>query len=234
MQERYVKYYSHHLGADNEILIYGHWGYPVIVFPTTMGRYYEAKDFKLIDAAKDLINDGKVKIYCPDSIDKYSWYAKHLHPSERIQNHIYYDQYLAEELIPAIQRECGVAKVAVAGCSFGGYHAANFAFRHPDKVSHLFTMGAAFDIRSFLSGFYNDQVYFNNPPDYLPNLNDSNLWQMNIVLGTCNADFCRPETERLSGILSSKHVDHWLDVRWHGTHDWPIWREMFPEYLARI
>jgi esterase/lipase superfamily enzyme len=94
--------------------------------------------------------------------------------------------------------------------------------------------GCGFDIRSFLNGFYNDQVYFNNPPDYLPNLNDPNLWQMNIVLGTCNADFCRPETERLSGILKSKHVDHWLDVRWHGTHDWPIWREMFPEYLSRI
>ncbi|MEA5141485.1 esterase family protein [Arcicella rigui] len=234
MQERYIKYYSHHLGADNEMLIFGNWGYPVVVFPTTMRRYYEAKDYRLIESARGHIEGGKVKIYCPDSIDQHSWYASHLPPSERIQNHIYYDQYLNDELIPAIMRECNTTKVAVAGCSFGGFHAANFAFRHPDKVSHLFTMGSAFDIRTFMSGYYDDRVYFNNPPDYLPNANDPHLWQMNIALGTCNADFCKPETERLSKILAEKKINHWLDVRWHGTHDWDIWREMFPEYLNRI
>ncbi len=234
MQERYIKHYSHHLGADNEMLIFGHWGYPVIVFPTTMGRYYEAKDFGLIQSAEGLLRAGKIKIFCPDTIDHFSWYAKHLHPAERIQNHHYFDQYLLDELIPLIQHECNVAKVAVAGCSFGGYHAANFAFKHPDKVSHLFTMGAAFDIRSFLNGFYNDLVYFNNPPDYLPNLQHPDLWQMHIVLGTCIADFCKPETERLSGILSQKHVSHWLDVRPHGTHDWATWKEMFPSYLSQL
>jgi esterase/lipase superfamily enzyme len=199
-----------------------------------MGRYHEAKDFKLIESARGHIESGKVKIYCPDSIDKYSWYGKHLHPSERVQNHLYFDQYLNEELIPVIMSECNVSKVAVAGCSFGGYHAANFAFRHPDKVSHLFTMGAAFDIQSFLGDFHNDNVFFNNPPNYLPNATDPNLWQMNIVLGTCNADFCKPDNENLSEILAHKNINHWLDIRWHGTHDWDIWREMFPEYLNKI
>lgn len=234
MKERYVRFYSQHLGRDIEMLVFGDWGYPVLVFPTTMGRYYQAKDFHLINAASWHVNSGRVKIFCVDSIDRDSWYGKHLPPWVRVHNAALYDRFLAEELIPAIQHECNTAKVAVAGCSFGGFQAANFAFKHPDKTSHLFTMGAAFDIRSFLNGHYDDNVYFNNPPDYLPNAHDPNLWQMGIVLGTCSADFCKPDNERLSEILNAKNISHWLDVRWHGTHDWPIWREMFPEYLSRI
>lgn len=234
LQERYIRYYSHCIGRDIEMLVYGHWGHPVLIFPTTMGKYYQAKDFQLTESARGLVEAGKVKLYCVDSIDRDSWYGKHLHPSMRVRNAIQYDRFLNDELVPAMQSECNVGKIAVAGCSFGGFQAANFAFKHPEKVSHLFTMGAAFDIRSFLSGYYDDNVYFNNPPDYLPNSDNSNLWQMDIVLGTCSADFCKADNERLSGILASKNINHWLDIRWHGTHDWPIWREMFPEYLSRI
>jgi esterase/lipase superfamily enzyme len=46
-------------------------------------------------------------------------------------------------------------KVVMAGCSFGGYHAANFAFRHPGYVSHLFPWAKTFDIKeTFLDGFH--------------------------------------------------------------------------------
>ncbi len=232
MEERHIRYYSHSIGRDIDLLAYGHWGYPVLIFPTTMGRYYEAKDFRLIAAIEWFIENGKVKVYCPDSIDRDSWYGKHLHPGTRIWNHVLYDRFIAEELIPAIQDECRVPKVAVAGCSFGGYHAANFAFRHPELVSHVMAMGAAFDIRSFLDGYYDDNVYFNNPPDYLPGSNKPELWQLQIALGTAEHDFCKPETYRLSQILNGKGISHWLDDRPFGTHDWPIWREMFPNYLS--
>lgn len=234
VQESYIRYYSHALGRDIEVLTVGHWGYPVLLLPTTMGRYYEAKDFKLIEAARGLIEAGRVKIYCVDSIDRDSWYAKHLHPSVRVHNAMLYDRFLSEELVPWMRHTCQTDRIAAAGCSFGGFQAANFAFKHPGQVSHMFSMGAAFDIRSFLGDYYDDNVYFNNPPDYLPSASDPMLWQMDIVLGTCNADFCKPENERLAGILAAKNIPHWLDVRWHGNHDWPIWREMFPAYLDRI
>jgi esterase/lipase superfamily enzyme len=234
MQENYFKFYSHHLGFEIETLVYGHWGTPVLVFPTSMGRHYEAKDFQLIDSVKHLIDAGKVKIYCIDSIDKDSWYAKHLHPADRIKNHQLFDLFLNDEFVPFIQKECSVGKITVAGCSFGGFQAANFAFKHPDKVSNLFTMGAAFDIKSFLDGYYDDTVFYNNPPDFLPDASDPNLWQMGIILGSCWDDFCKPDNENLSKILSHKNINHWLDIRWHGTHDWAIWREMFPEYLSKL
>ncbi|MDR6195115.1 esterase family protein [Siphonobacter sp. SORGH_AS_0500] len=234
MNEQYLTYYSHHLNRNVEMLIFGHWGYPVLVFPTTLGRYYQAKDHQLVAAARPLIEQGKIKLYCVDSIDADSWYGKHLHPSARVHNANQYYLFLHDELVPWVQRQCNAPRVAVSGCSFGGYHAANFAFRYPYKVSHLFTMGAAFDIRMFMDGYYDNNVYFNNPPDYLPQSNDSNLWNMDIVLGTCQADFCRPANERLSSILSHKNIRHWLDIRGYGTHDWPVWRDMFPQYLSRI
>ncbi len=29
-------------------------------------------------------------------------------------------------------------------------------------------------------------------------------------------------------------MGHWLDIRHEKTHDWPLWKEMFPHYLSRI
>ncbi|MDV7399400.1 hypothetical protein RZS08_48760, partial [Arthrospira platensis SPKY1] len=108
----------------------------------------------------------------------------------------------------------------MAGASFRGFHAANFAFRHPELVSHLFTMSGSFDIKSFMDGYYDDNVYFNNPVDFLPGLNHPDLWKMKIVLGTSEWDICLEANKRLSGILKNKGVEHWLDIRGWQPHDW--------------
>ncbi|GAB2771755.1 alpha/beta hydrolase-fold protein [Rhabdobacter roseus] len=234
MQEQYVKYYSHHLDRDVEMLVYGHWGYPILLFPTTLGRHYQAKDMGLIESVRGLIEAGTFKIYCVDSIDADSWYAKHLPPPLRVLNHMQYDKFLTNELVPKIQQECAVAKIGVAGCSFGGYHAFNFAFRHPEQVAYLLSLSGAFDMRSFLEGHYDDNVYFNNPVDYVPNEQGWRYGHMKIVLGTAEWDICYDANLRMSGILSGKGIDHWLDVRGWQKHDWPLWHQMFPDYLARV
>jgi len=234
MREELQKWYNPSLNKDMETLVFGHAGHPVILFPTSMGRYYENKDFKLIDAVANFIDEGKIKVYCPDSVDALSWYNKNIHPADRVKNHIWYDKYLLEELLPLAKNETGHNKVITAGCSFGGYHAANFGFRHPWAVSHIFSMSGAFDITGQLDGFYNDDVYFNNPVDYLPNNINPELWELKIVLGTSDRDICRQDNERLSGILHQKGINHWLDIRQNADHDWPIWRDMFPEYIYQL
>ncbi len=234
MREQYHKWYSQQLNADIEMLVFGDQGYPVILFPTSKGRYYENKDFKLIDSANWFIDQGLVKIYCIDSIDAISWYNKNVHPAERVNNHIQYDQMLYHELVPRALHETGQSKVCVAGCSFGGYHAANFAFKHPDKTSHLISMSGAFDIREQLDGYYSEEVYFNNPVDFISNAHDPAIWQLQIILGTAEHDICKEANLNLAGILSRKGINHWLDVRPNAVHDWPVWREMFPHYLSLI
>lgn len=238
MKQKHNKWHSQYLDREFEMLVFGHSGFPVIIFPTSGGRYFEAKDRGLIESAKDLIEKEKVKIFCPDSINTISWYNNNIHPSDRVKTHMAYEKLILNEVIEFAKYDTGFKKVAVAGCSFGGYHSANVAFRHPDKVAYLFSMGGAFDIKRFIYGYYDQDCYFNNPPDYLSDLNDEwflkNLSEMGIILGTGENDFCLNENMRISDLLNNKSIAHWLDIRQGAGHDWNWWKEMFPYYLSRI
>lgn len=234
MKEEYHKWYSPTLSMDIEMLVFGHAGFPIILFPTSTGRYYECKDFLLIDSVKWFLDEGLVQIYCPDSVNELSWYNKEIHPAERVKNHIWYDKFIEEELVNPILKEKGMSKLGVAGASFGGYQAANFAFRHPSKVSHMMSMSGSFDIRSFMDGYHDDNVYFNNPVEYLPNNNDPELWKMNIIVGVGEWDICLDANHQLTSILNAKNMPHWFDLRRWAKHDWPIWRDMFPHYLSTL
>lgn len=232
--EEYFSWRSPNLSMEVEMLRFGHKGYPVILFPTSMGSYHENRDQGLIRSAQWYLDEGLIQIFCPSSIDKHSFYNKNIHPAHRIQNHDWYDKMICHEIVERVRHNTSAGKVVVAGCSFGGYHAANFAFRHPGYVSHLFSMSGSFDIKTFMDGFHSDEVYFHSPQDFLYGLEDRELWNMDIVLGTSNWDVCLNSNLQLSKVLSLKDVDHWLDIRGDREHDWPLWREMFPHYLSRI
>ena len=234
LREEYHKWYSPAIGRDFEMLVFGHEGYPVILFPTSQGSYYQNKDQGLIGTANWFLERGKVKIYCPDSVDAWSWYNKSIPPGQRAWHHTLYDRLLLEEVLPRVRHETGYSRVAVAGCSFGGYHAANFAFRHPGLTGYCFSMSGVFDIRSFADGYYDDNVFFNNPVDFIPGAHDPELWKMGIVLGTAERDICRGQNERMSRLLSDKNITHWLDIRPDRDHDWPVWKEIFPHYLSLL
>ncbi len=216
------------------MLVFGHSGLPLIIFPTTLGSYFEAKDFYLIESARPFIEQGQIKIVCPDGVNKYSWYNKNIPPAQRVQNHIWYDQFMVEEVVEKVRLESPSGKVAVGGCSFGGYTATNFAFKYPHLVSYLISMSGSFDIKSFLDGYYDDNVYFNNPVDYIKDLNHPDLWNMGIILGTSEWDICREANFEMSGLLHNKGIKHWLDEVGGSPHDWPLWRYMLPKYLGEI
>lgn len=238
MKEEYHKWRSQYTDREFEMLVFGHGGYPVILFPTSRGRYYQGKDFGLIESVRNFIEEGKIKIYCPDSMDSLSWYNYAIHPADRVKTHIAYENLILNDVIALAKYETGHKKVCLSGCSFGGYHASNTAFRHPDQVGYLFTMGGAFDIKQFIMGYYDDNCYFNNPPDYLSNLTDSwyleRMRKMGIAFGTGEWDMCLQENLRVSEILNSLGVPHWLDNRQGVGHDWNWWKEMFPKYLNLI
>jgi esterase/lipase superfamily enzyme len=234
LNEEYHKWYSPAVGRDFEMLAFGRGGYPVILFPTSRGSYFQNKDQGLIETARWLLENEKVKIYCPDSLDNESWYNKSASPADRAWRHTLYDRLILEEILPRAMYETGHGRIAVAGCSFGGYHAANFAFRHPGLVGYCFSMSGVFDVRSFTDGYYDDNVYFNNPVDFIPGASDTALWHMGIVLGTAEHDICRGQNEWMSRLLAAKSIPHWLDMRTGRDHDWPVWKEMFPHYLSLL
>ena len=232
--EEYHVWHSPLIGREFRMLVFGHGGRPLVLYPTSKGAYYQYKDQHLIETARWFLEQGKVKIYCPDSLDDWSWYNKAISPAERARHQGIYDRLILEEVVPRMQRETGFDRIAVAGCSFGGYHAVNFSFRHPGISAYCFSMSGVFDIRSFADGYYDDNVYFNNPMDFINGAQDPQLWEMGIVLGTAEWDLCREDNERLSGLLAAKNIGHWLDIRPDRTHDWQVWKEMFPHYLSLL
>ena len=237
MREEYSKWYTGYLSRNFEMLTIGHAGIPIILFPTSMGKYHQNKDFKLIESIRWYIEQGMVKVYCPDSIDSKSWYNKAIHPHDRVQTHLAYERVIMNEVVYRARVETQQPKVIFAGCSFGGFHAANFAFKFPYDTSYLFSMSGAFDIRMFLNGFYNETCYFNNPIDYMGGLGHGSMLaaiqNMGIALGCAQYDGCKEDNYNLSRILNQKGINHWLDVR-PGSHDWPVWRDMFPHYLSMV
>jgi esterase/lipase superfamily enzyme len=236
MNERYIKWWTPSLNREFEMLTfgYGH-GLPLIIFPTSFGRHTQNKDFGLIDSIAGYIDAGLVTVYCPDSIDLDSLYNKRIHPADRMRTHNAYENVIVRDVFDYARREGSSHRVALCGASLGAYHAANIAFRHPDAVSHLISLSGAFEISDFFDGYYDENIYFNSPYRYLPNITDR--WKFNhmgIILGTGEWDNTRHESYRLSEILNSKGIHHWLDDRkWCG-HDWNYWRDMLPYYLSNL
>src|SRR3989475_4496822 len=102
VQRDYIKEYSHSLGRDMELLHFGHAGRPLLVFPTSMGRFFQWEDFGLVGALSDFIESGTVQLICVDSVDGESWYARDHPPADRVRRHLQYEAYLVDEILPRI------------------------------------------------------------------------------------------------------------------------------------
>lgn len=150
------------------MLVFGTKGYPLILFPAAGGRYYDLKDIGLLESAKPFIENECIKVYCPDSIDTESWYNFDILPQDRVLMHIAYEKLVLHDIIDFALFETNETSVVLAGVDLGGYHAANIAFKYPNKVSNLICLDSIFNIKKFIMGHYDDNCYFNNPPDYLP------------------------------------------------------------------
>lgn len=236
MHREYHVDHSQALGRPMERLVFGYEGLPIIVFPTSCGRFFEFEDQGMVAAVAEKIHRGQIQLFCVDSVDSESWYAQHVVGRWRIARHLQYERYIMDELVPHIRTRNHNPHLAMTGCSFGGFHAASMALKHPDKVNAMLSMGGAFDIARFLRGYYDDDCYYALPTHFLPNLHDHRLLEKMrhnaFVLATGQHDMCWNDNEKLAAILRSKNIPVRLDVWQDDTgHDWPWWRRMLQTYL---
>ena len=164
-----------------------------------------------------------------------------MHPSHKATRHQQYNQYVNEEVVPFIESHCqSHVPIVTTGASLGALHCANIFLRRPDIFSGTIAMSGSYDLKSYSDGFYDDNCYFNSPVDYLPHWNDENILNMlrhkSIIIASGQGSYEDPDASRkLSDILSSKGIQHWLDLWGHDMpHDWPTWREMLPYFLSNI
>lgn len=235
MFREHHRWHSPSLDRDMELLIFGHSGARVLVFPTSQGRFYEWEDRGMIEALRHPLEQGWIQLYCVDSVDAESWYARWKRPGDRAWRHVQYDNYLLHEVIPLTHINPNPFLITT-GASFGAYHAVNFAFRHPHLVGRVLAMNGIYDISSWMDGHSDDNVYFNNPVSYVPNEYDARrlaeLNGMDIILTTSEEEPLRAATEYFSQILWDKGIWHALRL-WKGwAHDWPWWQQMARQYLS--
>ena len=236
MHREHQRWYSPALGRDMELLVVGHAGARAIVFPTSMGRFYDWEDRGMFGPLAEQLEQGWLQLYCVDSVDGESWYAHGRHPAERARRHVDYDRYLATELLPFTAERNPNPYLITAGASFGAYHAVTFALRHPHLVGRAIGLSGLYDVKRFAAGYVDDDVYFNSPCDFIPGEHDPErldaLRRLDLILAIGRDDPSSPNNEDLSAKLWAKDIPHRLRV-WDGwAHDWPWWRQMVALYIA--
>ena len=218
------------------MLVFGHAGARVLAFPTSMGRFFQWEDSGMISVLSDQLEQGNIQLFCVDSVDEESWYAKWKSPADRAWRQTQYDNYLINEVTPFSEQHNSNPYMITTGASFGGYHAVNFAFRHPYLVHRVLGLSGFYDIKQFTSGYSDDNVYFNNPCDFIQNEHDPKrleaLRRQDIIIAIGDQDPSCPNNRYFSGILWNKGIWHALRI-WDGwNHDWPYWQQMVRMYLS--
>jgi len=241
MQAAHQRWYSPRLGHDMGISVFGHWGPPLLAFPTSHGDEWELQRHGLIDAIGDFIDAGRVKVFSVGSNNQESFLDKSAHPFHRSWRQRMFDEYVRDEVIPFIHASCQTPGIPIStlGASLGAYHAANTLFHYPHLVKRCYALSGIYDLRDFMGGMYDDNFYFQNPIDYMANLRDpwflEQLSTCEIRLVTGSGPYERSAySYAMSGILARKGIRHFLDD-WgpRGGHDWPYWKEQVREYVSR-
>jgi esterase/lipase superfamily enzyme len=219
-----------------ELILYGHGGDPVLLFPTSFGNMMQNEDFGLVGAIGDRLDYGRYTVACVDGLDRSTWYNKGIHPRDRVRYAAAYEAYIFAEVLPLLWSRTGYGReLTFGGCSFGAFHALNMAFRHAGVVDKLLAMSGKYDTAGFLDGYHDDNVYFHTAKEWLPNLRDPHIlhqmYGMNIILAAGEHDICRGANEEMSGTLWSKGIGNHLSI-WDGAvHDWPVWCRMMRHFM---
>jgi len=242
MQKDWFTWQTQRLPSPARVVRWGHYGRPVLLFPTAGGDLEEIERHGLIGALSGLIDAGRIKVYSIDSVAGSHWVSRRHSPeyASRVQN--LFDAYVREEVTPLIRHDCGSPDISIvtAGASIGAFNAVATLCRHPDAFVQAIGMSGTYDLSHYLDGRWNDDFYFSSPLHYLPALPDGDqlgsLRHRFVLLATGSGRWeDANQSWRLADVLGSKGIPNRVDD-WgsHYDHDWQTWREMLPKYLGEL
>lgn len=245
MRRDHLSLHAPAIGGEGDLLVYGHWGRPLLVFPSQQGRAWDYENNGMIGALRPLIEDGRLKVYCVDSYDAGSWDRHELPLEERARLHGDYEDWIVNHVAPWIHADCGgFTEIMTTGCSFGAYHAANLALKRADLFPLAICLSGVYDVSKLGWGDRGDAVYFNNPMDYVTQLHGDHLeWLRSRVslLLVCgqgqweDTTGALESTKAFSKVLASKGIRHEMDLWGHDVpHDWPSWRNQIAHHVPRF
>lgn len=240
MERLLDSWHSPSLDKTMEIAIYGTSGRPFLMFPSAAADYLEYERFYLIDSIAHYVEEGRLRVFSINSINAEAWLNHEIEPRQKALRHQQYNRYVETEVIPYIGNATDGGRPITCGVSLGALHAANVLFRRPELFDGVVGLSGIYDLKSYTAGYFDEDVYFNSPMDYLRNLEDEEiLTQMRtdkeIHFLSGSGPYEDPSATRaIDELLTEKEIPHRIEIwsdEW--SHDWPTWREMLPSYLER-
>jgi len=236
MHREYHRWFSPRLGHEMELLVFGHAGPRVLVFPTRVGRYFDYENWRLVDTLRARLDAGHFQLFCLDSIDHQAFYCDWSRPADRVHRHRAYEEYVLAEVMPLTRSLNPHVEMWAHGCSFGAYHAMALATRHPQWFRRVIAFSGRYDLtlnvgsfRNLLDGHYDEQVYHHCPSHFIANLHGERLdavRSLDIVFTIGREDAFHHHNREFSELLWHKGVWHRFE-RWDGeAHRARSWRQM--------
>ncbi|MEO7234901.1 MAG: alpha/beta hydrolase-fold protein [Lapillicoccus sp.] len=217
---------------------WGHYGVPVLAFPTAGGDAEEIERHHLIERLGDLVDGGAIKVYSVDSTAGRALATHEGSPEHRMWLFKQYHEAIISEVVPAIHADSGGHEIIATGSSIGAFNALAMLCRRPDLFRAAVCMSGSYHMERFIGGF-NDDLYFCSPLHFLPGLEGPQLdllRQRFVVLAQGSGRWENPAGAwEVADLLGSKGIPNRLDDWGQGyDHDWPSWWEMLPTYLKQL
>ncbi|MEO8296028.1 MAG: alpha/beta hydrolase-fold protein, partial [Gemmatimonadota bacterium] len=214
MKSQHHRWHSPALDKPMDLLVFGHAGAKLLVFPTSMGTYAEWADRRMHEVLHDHIEQGWIQMICVDQVNNESWNGDTIHPGARAWRHLQYDAYLEREVVPFMGSINPNPFVIATGASLGAYQAAAFGMRHPTLVQRIIGMSGLYDIKRLTGGYSDQNVYQSNPMDFIVHEHDPDrldaLRRQDVIIAIGNDDPSIHNNREFSGILWNRGIGHAL------------------------
>ena len=239
MRREITSWYSPALNRDMPVVSYGHYGFAILMVPTAGADFLEYERFNLIQALAPLIDSGKCRIFSINSVNLDSWMNYSMLGEHRAINHNQFNEYVFNEVVPFIRNATSPETMIYScGASFGALHAMNLFLKRPDIINGVISMSGVYDLTEYTRGYWDEQVYYNSPMHYVPNLSDP--WYLDkikashhIHIFSGSGAYEDPDAgRRFTQLLYDKGI--WCNLEiWDGyPHEWLTWLQMLPYILA--
>lgn len=239
---------SANLGSTMSVLSFGSKGYPVVVFPTQGAGCEQWEQFGMIDELAPLIDAGRIRLFCVDTVDTESWIDVEANKEYRTDRQESYYHYVCDELLPLVHETCGgdnLRPLAI-GADLGATHAAIVSLRRPDLFEGCIALSGVYRTSYYFGDWMNPTLYDNDITAFLSNMETTHDYVA--LYNKRHLVFCvgqGPWEEGVSDlrVLSEEFdrlgVNAWCDFwGFDVSHDWPWWKKQldyfFPIVLDEI
>lgn len=246
MQKELDTWFSSKLGRPMSVKTYGEGGVPILVFPTQDAMNDNFENFGMIDTLSKYLNDGKIQLFCVDTVDVETWSNVWGDKDWRANRQEAYYDYIIEEVLPFIDSKKTINSLPIAtGCSLGGMHAAIVFLRRPELFSGILSLSGVYDAKFFFDGWLNSVLYHNSPVDFLSSMDKDHpyieIYNEKPIILCIGQGAWEEEGKRtcsiMKDIFEEKSIDAWVDFWGYDVnHDWEWWKKQilyFLPYLLR-